>query len=75
MICSAASLKFYLSSESENYSALRSSADIRVVLNDGLQKEHWSYVQKRIEFNAVLDLKWRHAGLQELLTQAVAYVT
>jgi hypothetical protein len=34
-------LELHLRSESENDGALRASSDVRVVLNHGLQKEHW----------------------------------
>src|SRR5215471_11733041 len=74
MSCSAASLKLHLASKSENYRALRSSADIRVILNDRLQEEHRRRVQKRVEFDAILRLERRHAGLNELLAQLVAHI-
>jgi len=39
------SLKFHLCPESKDNSASRASADIRVVLNDGLKKQHGSEVE------------------------------
>jgi len=35
------SLELHLCSESENHSALRSSAHVRVILDYRLKKEHW----------------------------------
>src|SRR5215469_15469099 len=68
-------LEFNLCSESKNDGMARSSAHVCVVLNDGLQKEHWQWIQKRVEFNAVLRLPSWFTLRHELLTQAILYVT
>src|SRR5215468_2973430 len=53
---------------------MRTSADIRVVLNDGLKQQHGSEVEKRIEFNGVLGLERRRARGHELLAEMILYI-
>src|SRR5215472_552817 len=53
---------------------MRMSADIRVVLNDGLQQQHGSDVEKRIEFDGVLGLERRRAGGRELLAEMILHI-
>jgi hypothetical protein len=57
-------LELHLGSESKNYGALRSSAHVSVILNDRLQKEHGQGVQKRVEFDAMLNFPWGYAVIR-----------
>ena len=68
-------LKLHLGSESENHGVLSPSADIRVILNDRLEKKHRSNVQKRVEFKAVFRFPRWGTGRKELLTLAIPHVT
>ena len=47
-ISACVSLELHLHSESEHYGALRSSAYVRVILNDRLQKKHRERVARTL---------------------------
>src|SRR5215813_13851005 len=53
---------------------MRTSADIRVVLNDGLEQKHWQRIQKRIEFDGALGLEWWRARGHELLAEMILHI-
>src|ERR1700681_3743654 len=54
--------ELHLRSKSEDESMARASADVGVVLDHRLQKNHWSDVKQNVELETVLCLRRWHPG-------------
>src|SRR6266849_6444655 len=68
----ASCLELHLCSESEDNGSIRASADVGVILDHRLQKEHWCNVQQRVKFNALLGFERRQFGREEVRTETVS---
>src|SRR5258706_1751731 len=62
----ASCLELHLGSESEDNGAIRASADVGVILDHRLHKEHRHNVQQRVELNALLGFERRLPRRQEV---------
>src|SRR6266403_3524789 len=65
-------LELHLCSESEDNGAIRASADVGVILDHRLQKQHWRNVQQSVELNALLGFGRGLPRREEVWAQAIS---
>src|SRR6516164_6588715 len=67
-------LKLHFRAKPQNHRVMSSTADVRVILDNGLEEKHRQRIYKHIEFDRVLRFEggspWRH----KLLAQSVLHV-